>query len=289
MGSERAVVFDCGGDALMGILHEEEATNDTVVVFVVGGPQYRVGSHRMFVELARALAASGNPVLRFDCRGMGDSDGQFNSFEDLSLDIRSAIDVALRESGCSRAAVLGLCDGASACAMYAGEDRRVSALVLLNPWVRTEAGEARTRVRHYYAKRLLQWELWRRVFRGKVNLARSIEGFIESVKGVLRQSPPTQGFIDRMLQGLSSFEGATLFVLAGADLTANEFRDFVRSSSAWRRLLDGDHVHTVSIADADHTFSDVRDLECVATRVAAWLDASSGVPGENGLHAGRTA
>ncbi len=45
------------------------------VLIVVGGPQYRVGSHRQFVLLARALAARGFAAMRFDCTGMGDSDG----------------------------------------------------------------------------------------------------------------------------------------------------------------------------------------------------------------------
>ena len=39
---------------------------NTGVVIVVGGAQYRVGSHRQFVQMARLLAAAGYPVLRFD-------------------------------------------------------------------------------------------------------------------------------------------------------------------------------------------------------------------------------
>ena len=45
------------------------------VLIVTGGPQYRAGSHRQFVLLARFLAARGMAVLRFDYRGMGDSEG----------------------------------------------------------------------------------------------------------------------------------------------------------------------------------------------------------------------
>ena len=39
------------------------------MVIVVGGPQYRAGSHRQFTLLARHIAAAGYPVLRFDARG----------------------------------------------------------------------------------------------------------------------------------------------------------------------------------------------------------------------------
>ncbi|KAB8057318.1 hydrolase 1, exosortase A system-associated, partial [Janthinobacterium violaceinigrum] len=58
---------------LVGILSLPAAPGPRGVLIVTGGPQYRVGSHRQFVLLARALAAQGVPVLRFDLRGMGDS------------------------------------------------------------------------------------------------------------------------------------------------------------------------------------------------------------------------
>ena len=48
---------------------------------MVGGPQYRVGSHRQFTLMARAFAAAGYPVLRFDYRGIGDSEGESRGFE----------------------------------------------------------------------------------------------------------------------------------------------------------------------------------------------------------------
>jgi len=54
----------------------DAAAADTGVLIVVGGPQYRVGSHRQFVMLARFLADHGVPCMRFDYRGMGDVSGE---------------------------------------------------------------------------------------------------------------------------------------------------------------------------------------------------------------------
>jgi len=62
------------------------------VLIIVGGPQYRVGSHRQFVLLARHLAAQGIPVMRFDVRGMGDSKGKPRNFGQLDDDLRAATD-----------------------------------------------------------------------------------------------------------------------------------------------------------------------------------------------------
>ena len=66
-------------------------TQNTGVVIVVGGAQYRAGSHRQFVQLARFLAKAGFPVLRFDLPGMGDSPGELPSFEDTAPHIAAAI------------------------------------------------------------------------------------------------------------------------------------------------------------------------------------------------------
>ena len=63
---EEAFFFDCDGDALLGVLARPAEPSAVGVVIVVGGPQYRVGSHRHFVLLARRLATAGHPTLRFD-------------------------------------------------------------------------------------------------------------------------------------------------------------------------------------------------------------------------------
>ncbi|MFB1029241.1 MAG: hydrolase 1, exosortase A system-associated, partial [Thauera sp.] len=74
---EIAQIFPCEGEELIGILAlPETAVTRLGVLVVVGGPQYRVGSHRQFVLLARALAKSGVPCMRFDYRGMGDATGE---------------------------------------------------------------------------------------------------------------------------------------------------------------------------------------------------------------------
>jgi alpha/beta superfamily hydrolase len=89
------------------------------VLVVVGGPQYRVGSHRQFLLLSRRLASEGYPVMRFDYRGMGDGGGAMRSFEDVSADIGAAIEAFQRRCPSVRRIVLwGLCDAASAALLY---------------------------------------------------------------------------------------------------------------------------------------------------------------------------
>ena len=92
----RSLPTDAQADAeaqarMVGILSLPAAPGPRGVLIVTGGPQYRVGSHRQFVLLARALAARGVPVLRFDLRGMGDSEGSARDYRAAAPDIAGAL------------------------------------------------------------------------------------------------------------------------------------------------------------------------------------------------------
>src|SRR5258705_4562348 len=167
MNTWRPIVLQLAGSELPAILHEPASAQPTGVVIVVGGPQYRVGSHRQFLLLARRLSAAGFPCLRFDYRGMGDSPGHFQGFEHVGAYIRAAIDALIAHApGVRRVLLWGLCDAASAALLYASSDPRVIGLVIANPWVRSPATEARARVRHYYLRRLFSADFWKKVLSG---------------------------------------------------------------------------------------------------------------------------
>ena len=266
--AEIAGTFRCGDATLVGLLHRSGAADAPLCVIVVGGPQYRVGSHRMFLEIGRALAARGIDTFRFDCRGMGDSDGTFETFEALDDDIRAAVDEATRLTGCTSATLLGLCDGASAAAMYAPQDDRVRALALLNPWVRTEQSLVQAEVRHYYFKRLLQPELWRGLMNGSVNVWRSGREFAGKLARLGRTPDAPTSYIERMRLGIEAFRGNTLAVLSGEDLTAQEFAALIEQDAAWRALVASKPVALARCPTADHTFSGSGQIEELVALVA---------------------
>ena len=112
---EEALVFGCDRDSLVGVLAVPDAPASRGVLIVVGGPQYRAGSHRQFTLLARDLAASGIASLRFDYRGMGDSSGEARTFESVNEDIGCAIDRLIEAvPAVNQVIIWGLCDAASA-------------------------------------------------------------------------------------------------------------------------------------------------------------------------------
>lgn len=277
--TERFLTFDCDGDTLAGVLHEpEREARDVGVLIIVGGPQYRVGSHRQFVLMGRDLCAAGYPVLRFDYRGMGDSSGGARSFESVDHDICKAIDTLFREQPHLRSAVIfGLCDAASAALMYGvRHDVRVLGMILANPWVRTETGQAKAYVRHYYGRRLLQRAFWAKVLTGEFDVAnslRSLRSLVSRAIGVNWDMTVSgsQHFTQRMLAGMQQFRGRVLLLLSGRDLTAREFDDFSRRSPEWARELRSGRVTRRELLDTDHTFSSAKSLRETSGIAVGWL------------------
>ena len=283
MATEDAFTFDCEGETLVGILHRPAApaqsadSAQTGVVVVVGGPQYRVGSHRQFVHLARHLASAGHPVLRFDVRGMGDSSGEMRGFEDLGNDIGAAIQALFQKQPEVRGVVLwGLCDGASAALLYLHQtaDRRVRGLCLVNPWVRSEVTLARTHVKHYYRQRLLQREFWMKLFSGQVagKALRGLAGTLKEARAAIGSNPSADAsFQSRMAQAWHDFKGPVLLVLSGRDFTACEFTETAANHPAWRGALSLPRVQRHDVPAADHTFSRRVDCDGLEQVTTDWL------------------
>lgn len=279
----RAFTFACAGAELVGLVHSPETPARRGVLIVVGGPQYRVGSHRQFLLLARALAAEGIAAMRFDHRGIGDSDGPYLGFEQLDEDIGAAIDAF--QSHCpevEEVVLWGLCDAASAILFYAHRDPRVTGIVLLNPWVRTVESEAKTYLRHYYRRQLMDPAFWRRLLTGKVNPGAALSSFLGLVArrfGASRRPEATEpvagrdgrSLPERMADGLARYGGPVLLIMSGQDLTAREFEDSARESETWRRLLGEKRVQRHDLAAADHTFSRREWRDRLATWTLEWL------------------
>jgi exosortase A-associated hydrolase 1 len=274
---------------MLGILSlppAQQVASATAVLIVVGGAQYRAGSHRQFVLLARHLAGAGFPVLRFDLPGMGDSPGQPLPFEDSSPCIAAAIDTLLAQPGIRRVVLWGLCDGASASLLYgqATNDARVHGLALLNPWLSSEDGLVRAQLRHYYPQRLTQLSFWGKLLRGQVGWS-AVRAFGRSL-GQVAQGPAASSaqqletqqapYQDRMAEGWKHFRGPILLLMSGRDLTAQAFIEHTRLSPAWSGWSErsgrvGTTVHT--LAAADHTCSDPVSARRLEALVTTWLQS----------------
>lgn len=285
--SEYPVVLRCGEDELMAVVHKSQAPRARgVVIVVAGGPQFRSGAHRQFVSLARRLSAEGYPVMRFDLRGMGDSSGEYLGYQHSRADLRSAVDQFISAEPSVREVVLfGECESASGILFYAYQDSRVAGTVLVNPWVRTEEGQAMAFLKHYYTDRILSRQFWLDVLHGRFRPARALKTLVETVRSTVRgrwtigKAGPAAGDADfdalplpvKTAEGLRRYKGPVFVVMSGQDYIAREFDEVTKSSPAWTGLLQQPRLSRLDVEGADHTFSKEQWKKDVHDAMVAWL------------------
>ena len=166
--------------------------------------------------------------------------------------------------------IWGLCDAASAALFYAHHDKRVTGLVLLNPWVRTENSAVKTYLKHYYFNRFTDPELWKKLRSGGFNYIATIRPLLKLIyNSLVSKNKPTSvtqniscnqiindsSLPDRMFNGLNRFKGKTLLITCGDDFTAQEFMDLIKGSKKWQKLLESSSTKQFHLPNANHTFS----------------------------------
>lgn len=268
--------FSCGEDRLVGILHQPSELAQRGVLIVTGGPQYRVGSHRQFVLLARHLVQHGVAALRFDYRGMGDSEGCTRPYHQINDDLEAAIAAFFGAVPGMRQLILwGLCDGATAAALHAARDPRIAGLILLNPWVHDEQLHAQTLMQHYYPRRVLQADWWRRLLTGKIALGATLRTILAGRASKPAAAPdaarPQRTPEQLLYDGLAAFGGRVLVILAGADLGASQFSLLAKTRAHWQRLIATANIEVRTIDGANHTFASQRWRNAVENHCSDWI------------------
>lgn len=134
---ETPFYFDSHGFKLFSVLHApEQPVSNFGWVFCHPFAEEKLWAHRVFVNMARSLAACGHTVLRFDYRGYGDSEGEFDSstIDDQVEDIKSAIaELKLRHPELESISLLGLRYGATLAALAASKMQTIDRLVMWDP------------------------------------------------------------------------------------------------------------------------------------------------------------
>ena len=261
---QRALRFNCNGSGLVGIVEVPERPLPRGVLIVTGGPQYRIGSHRQFTMLSRTLSQRGIPVMRFDRRGMGDSEGEPRSFERIDDDIRAAMkEFFMQVPEMQEVVIWGLCDAATAAAFYVATDDRVCGLVLLNPWVRTPQGAARAMLRNYYLARLGEVAFWKKVASGNLDVFACATALRQNMRQAASDADADALLPQRVVDCLAGYAGKVLVILSSDDLTAAEFA----------RVMARYHVRAkrIDVDGANHTFASAKWRTEVAEASVNWI------------------
>jgi exosortase A-associated hydrolase 1 len=241
----RLLSFSCEGAALGATL--DVGAGESGLVLVTGGSQTRIGSHRMYERLAKALAERGISCLRFDRRGVGDSEGEDPGFRGSGPDLVAA--AALLRAECpalQRIHGFGLCDGATAIALF-GDQAGLDGLILVNPWlVEAEAGEpAPAAIRRHYRQRLLSLEGWKKILSGAVDYRKLLRG-VRKIGGRRQASPLAM----MVAQALSRHRLPAQLILAAGDATSIAAEAELKSPLFGKLADDPQRIDTNS-----HTFA----------------------------------
>lgn len=233
--TRRHILFDCVGDALVGTI--DTAAGRTGLLLVSGGNEVRAGAWNGQALFAARIAAQGFPVLRFDRRGVGDSEGENRGFRGSAPDIAAARAALLRECPqVERVVALGNCDAASALMLAGGTG--FDGLVLSNPWtIDDEADEAPAEVvRDHYRRRLADPAAIRRLLTGQVSLAK----LVRSLVSALRPAPvAAEGLAAEIAAVIAGFPGSIRFLVAGRDRTGIAFLSRWNKGDARIRICPG--------------------------------------------------
>lgn len=252
----RWLSFNVEGAACAATLDEGVGTHGLLIIS--GGNEIRSGAHRGMARLAALVAVAGHPVLRFDRRGIGDSEGENGGFESSGPDIAAA--AALFHAECPHVrhiTAFGNCDAASALALH-HKGCGINALILANPWVIDAACTdipsddkpalpPAAAIRARYVAKLKDPREWLRLLRGGVNLRKLARGLSAA------RSVTLSNLSARVASSLADFGGQVRILVARRDGTAQAFM------AAWAtpvfEKVRGRCV-ILSYDSASHSFSD---------------------------------
>lgn len=276
--SEQALLFG-RSKSLLGILTRPASgarSRQPAVVILNTGIVHRVGHHRMYVTLARELAARGHSVLRFDLSGIGDSRSRGEDRDPMTTfqaDLADAIEM-LASQGLESFVVVGLCSGADIALQYGASDRRIAGLVLLDPTIPPTLRF----YADYVSQRLGRLRSWLNFARGRGRIWRD---FVDGMRVALTPAqfknatslidPQTRGLLQAQYKAVVARGAKLLVVLTGGP---NEGRQSYREQmlDAFPDVPFGNQLLLQHFKECDHTFTSDADRKRLNELVMTWIE-----------------
>lgn len=281
-------VVRIGSNRLVGVVSEPEAKPDGErpgVVLLNSGLIQRVGPNRLYVQLARRLAAQGHPVLRFDLSAIGDSPRRLDNlpFQQSAIEeTREAMETLRAGWGAERFVLAGICTGAVVAYRTARQDDRVIGIGMVNAQglLQDEAREITAYVddqaaSHYYLGRaLLRPRSWKKLVAGRANLGAIARACGQRLRGLAGQPPgldtPEANDIADSLQGLAR-ERHLLLMYAEGDPGYDELAAIM--GRRWPQLRSAPGTTLRRQAGADHMFTPLAHQRRFLDEVGGWVEA----------------
>jgi pimeloyl-ACP methyl ester carboxylesterase len=272
---EEAILFG-PENSLVGVLtdagKESADARGVGVILLNPGILHRVGSGRVYVKIARELAALGFTAFRFDFSGIGDSKVRHDNlpFDQSSVDeAQSAMSLLEAKRGIRRFILFGGCSGARASFATACCDPRVVGAILTNfPVDADDDGnlnpdQGKRRDVHYYMNiALYDLQSWLKFLTGRANYRGILGALSFRIRrrfGGGRESTPEWDLFRANLELVVGRGLRPVFVCSQGDVRLVHLRE--AGGDQFKKLCSQGKADLVIIQGADHTFSSLFDQE----------------------------
>lgn len=250
------------------------------VVILNCGLLHRVGPSRLYVKMARRLAAMGFVSLRFDFSGIGDSQvcvRHVPNERSAVSETQEAMDWLSAARGIGHFILVGLCAGGAKSFSVACYDSRVVGAALINvPFgADIECIESRVRAHFYWKRALFDPHNWLKVIKGKANYRGMMRALGYQLRKALphKKRPPEDnkfmaGMRSSMQRGLN-----LLLVYSEDDYSLDYFR--AAFPGGLNELRSSGKLKEETISQADHSFTSLLSQELILTTVCDWAGATT--------------
>ena len=295
---EEALSFG-DGDRLFGILTEGEETGGgrTGIVFLNAGANHRVGPNRLYVSLARDLAARGYPAFRFDVGGLGDGrpapgmpENQVYS-KDSVVDVQAAMTFLASIRSIERFVLVGICSGGFLAFHTSAQDARVAGQIAINPqtfeWKKGDPLELLVkkgyRSTRYYMQALWRPRMWALALLGRLDV-RGVAGALRNrsaakaavrLKGLVarwRGLPEARNEVERVFRTVSDRGVRSLLVFSSNDGGLDMIERHLGSGAS--RMKGHANLRLEIVDGADHTFTQSDPQSRLKALITRFVEAS---------------
>ena len=264
------------------------------VVLLNVGANSHVGPSRMYVTLARQLAALGFPVLRLDTSGLGDSalgaaSARQRLYSDAAVeDVRAALTALETQIGAEQFTLVGLCSGAYTAFLTAFADPRVTGQILINSqtldWKKGDSLEVLMRQSYKptqtYLTSLGDPDVWKRVLSQQVDvrgISRAVgqrltvrgRDALGSVLSLALRRPPFETPAGSRFRAIAERGTDTLLLFAAED--AGLELTLLHLGTTARKIQKFKNTRLALIENADHTFTSYAARAEMLTLIAEHL------------------
>jgi hypothetical protein len=275
--NEKALVFGETNN-LIGILSLPESFNRRetrpALIFLNAGVIHRVGPHRLYVRLARAMADAGFISLRFDLSGIGDSAAATSvlDYKDRVLtETKQAMNVLASTEGVNRFILIGLCSGANNSVRVACSDERVIGAALIDTYFYVSTG---FRLRDY-CNRISDPAGWGRFLTGKSEVWQIFSRVfsLQRSRSNPAKLPTVRRKMKAELRALREKNIPLLLIYTRNNYFFYKYRRIVKRTLALRSA--NAKVHIKYFDQCDHTFTLLASQRSLLVALREWIQGTT--------------